>query len=439
MGNDLQSMEDVESDRPARLGIGTLGGFLAGRRNAILTAASCPWAIPLGAFFVLAAGLAREYDGVSLRDEPWHLLIPFGASLAAATLLYGLLFLTSWLRQQHPRGFWRGWFRFLGLFWLTAPMALLYGIPYERFLPELDAVRANLLTLGVVALWRVALMSRIVSVLWQWGPVSSAFVTMVFADGVAVLALSQAQVPVMPMMGGIRYSEAEALLAEVGLAAQAIAWILVLPLLLAYIVVGTLYVSSPVILNKRSTGTGLTPAIVVLAIAACLVWIPGMFRAQREQQLRHRVESMLFKGQIVEALGEMSSHQPEDFPPNWTPPPRVELRTRQEIPLERVFLTLATMQPPAAGWVEREMARKANMVFDPFSLTEFTPGEFENYLAWLRRIPEGPKIAARHLRFSSYSGLGVEESEWLKSALDRLKAMIVERGKDLEDLNSRMQ
>ncbi len=96
------------------MGIGTLGRFLIGDRQAILELAANRWALVVGFLFVLSAGLAREYDGVDLLAEPWHVFIPLPASLLAAFFLFA--WVNGWSRQFPS---------FLGLFWLTAPLAWL--------------------------------------------------------------------------------------------------------------------------------------------------------------------------------------------------------------------------------------------------------------------------------------------------------------------------
>jgi len=67
---------------------------LVGLENAIhalLRSRSTVW---VGLLFVISAGFAREYDGESLLHEPWHLLIPLGASLVSSLLLFSLLTVT---------------------------------------------------------------------------------------------------------------------------------------------------------------------------------------------------------------------------------------------------------------------------------------------------------------------------------------------------------
>jgi hypothetical protein len=106
----------------------------------------------------LPAGLAREYDGVFLPCEPWRLLIPFAVSTAMGTILWSAFLLPRKSGTVGLRSF-------LGVFWMSAPLAWLYGIPYERFLSPLAAFNANLWTLGIVTIWRVAWVTRVVSVL----------------------------------------------------------------------------------------------------------------------------------------------------------------------------------------------------------------------------------------------------------------------------------
>src|SRR5262249_23609362 len=109
----------------------TLPLYLVGNRTAILEVARSPWAVPVGFVFVLSAALAREYDGRDLRHEWGHLLLPFAASLAASFVLYLVFYAVAWWRKAEGRAFLRGYVGFLGLFWMTAPLAWLYGIPWE--------------------------------------------------------------------------------------------------------------------------------------------------------------------------------------------------------------------------------------------------------------------------------------------------------------------
>ncbi len=193
--------------------------YLLGSRQAILEAAASRGLLLVGAMFVLSAGFAREYDGEDLIHEPWHMLRPLGASLITGTTLFLIVHLAALLKRGKgegtPPSFIKSWGLFLGLFWLTAPMAWLYAIPYERFMSPVDAIQVNLWTLAIVAAWRVGLMTRVISVLYGIGYVSSFFLVMLFADVLAFIVVTLIPTPVIDVMGGIRHSERDALIANV--------------------------------------------------------------------------------------------------------------------------------------------------------------------------------------------------------------------------------
>ncbi len=194
------------------LRIRTLFRFLIGGRLAIAEIASDKRAVWIGLLFVISAGLARDYDGAYLLAEPWHVVMPLCASLAASLLLYALLYRTLVRRMANRPRFWSGFRVFVSLFWMTAPLAWLYAIPYERFLGSYEAALANLSTLGVVSIWRVLLITRVVSVLMNVRIWTAFFPVMLFADVVALVGVMASPVPIVRIMGGVRYSPADELL-----------------------------------------------------------------------------------------------------------------------------------------------------------------------------------------------------------------------------------
>lgn len=200
------------------MGIGDWLGVLALRRASIERALSARGLLALGLVFVASAALAREYDAEFIPHNPVVLAVPFLASVTAAFMLFVVLWFAAarkgWPSNRPaplspapdaPRAsFWPMFGRFLGVFWLTAPMAWLYGIPFERMMPELEAASANLWMLAFVATWRMAVMVRVAQVmfgfsLWQ------ALVLVLFFGDVAVLGVVFfAPWPVMEIMGGVR-------------------------------------------------------------------------------------------------------------------------------------------------------------------------------------------------------------------------------------------
>ena len=185
--------------------------YLIGRRDAIEQIARTPRAVWLGLLFVLSAGFAREYDGEYLIAESWHLLVPLVASLGTSIALYILTNLVS-RPLTWPLSYWANYPRFLALYWMTAPLAWLYAIPFERFLSAFDATAVNLSLLAIVSVWRVTLMIRVVSVRWNAESFWSSLVVLLFGDGVALIAIINMPRPVISMMGGVRHTASEALI-----------------------------------------------------------------------------------------------------------------------------------------------------------------------------------------------------------------------------------
>jgi hypothetical protein len=303
--------------------ISTLLKYLIGDRDAILCIARCPKAIWVGLLLVLAAGFAREYDGEDLLHEPWHLLIPLGASLASSAFLYLLVRVVAWAHKAERPGLIRGYFEFLSLYWMTAPLAVLYAVPVERFLTAADSMRANLAFLGLVAVWRVLLMSRIVSVLWTQGFWTGFVLVMVFADTLAATILVVTPLPIVSVMGGIRLSESEAILHNTVWTLRVLSviswpiWAIVAAAIAMRKQPGWQYAIADAERSQVSAG------MWALAIGSLLLWAAVLPVPQSEQRLRRQVELDLRAGRLADALSIMSAHERKDFPPHWDPLPRI--------------------------------------------------------------------------------------------------------------------
>jgi hypothetical protein len=195
--------------------IRTIFLYLIGNRQAILDIAADRRWLGVGALFVLSAGLAREYDQEDLVHEPWYLLIPFGASLVTSLILYWLISSVA-RKQEDARTYWTNYTRFLGLYWMTAPLAWLYAVPYERFFDRQGAIIANLLTLGFVAAWRVGLMCRVVSIFASASLGQAVSIVLLFASGITVTGIGFTHVASMPQaileaMAGVKPPASERL------------------------------------------------------------------------------------------------------------------------------------------------------------------------------------------------------------------------------------
>jgi hypothetical protein len=343
------------------MGIDSLIGYLIGSRSALLTLAEHPRTWLIGLVFVLSAGFAREYDGEDLLHEPWHLLLPLGASLVSSLVLFCVLYVPSRMAGAAVPSFIAAYRAFLGLFWMTAPLAWLYAVPYERFLDPISAAYANVYTLAFVSACRVALMVRVGVVLFGLSPWAAFFRVVAYADSAALVAIHFLPFPIIEVMGGVRVSEADM---PVRSAAQFVAcWggcSLIFWWLLAIVAGNRSTWALPWRQDANPADSDGVAAIRhvahvswplrILAFASLAVWIPILPFTQPEQQIRWRVETAFREGRFRDALNEMSAQERDDFPPQWEPPPRFLKGDRSAMVLD-IWKEILSNEP--APWVRQ--------------------------------------------------------------------------------------
>jgi hypothetical protein len=347
----------------------TLAKYLIGDRKAILRVARSPQTLWVGLMFVVAAGFAREYDGEDLLREPWHLAIPLAASVGSSAILYLLVRLVAYFRGCREPGLVHGYRDFLAHYWMTAPLALLYAIPVERFLSAPASVAANLSFLAIVAAWRVALMARVVSVIYRAPLWESALVVLFFGDTLVAVVLAVTPLPIVGIMGGIRLSEAEQVLHNVGL--MLTFWsVMTWPLwFIGLWIAAELPVLWPRASRRErwqyvpvepSVVRTISQPLLILGVATIAMWAFILPFTQPEQQLRVNAERLLQSGQIREGLELMSAHEPADFPPHWDPPPRLAYRESKP-DIEEVYHHIALLE--VKPWVTQVFTDKLSNSF----------------------------------------------------------------------------
>ncbi len=373
------------------MGVATLLRFLAGDRNAIRRIAGSSGAPWVGLVFVLSAGLAREYDGESLLHEPWHLLIPLAASTALALSLYGLVYIGGVRPGTRRPRFLDGFRQFLALFWMTAPMAWLYAIPYERFLSLDNAIYLNVWTLGLVSVWRVVLIARVLSVFTRRSLIGVSILVLTFAwltMGITVMVIP---LPIIQFMGGIRMDAGERLLAELSFFIVALgifAMIVLLPAMAAVLAFGR--ATWPrIAVSPRSHITG---PLRILAALSILIWVFFLPFTQPQQQRRHRAEKLLAGGHIAEGLAFVASHPQNAFPPHWDPPPRLAYAERLPPLLDVVEII---HRDGIEGWIRRRYIKKFERAYLEMTRGEAT-GDWPRVERLLHDLPEGPSLLDRH-------------------------------------------
>jgi hypothetical protein len=280
--------------------------FLLGESEAIRRLAAWRPTLGVGAVLVLTAAVAREYDREYLVERPELLLLPFAASLGVAALTYGSLRLFA-LRgpPEHARGRFRV---YLGLFWLTAPLAWLYAVPVERFLAPVPAALFNVCLLAAVAIWRVWLIARVSTVLFGAG-FRRALGAILLPSSLLVLVLSFAsQISLVGVMGGISLAPETRILVNAAHVA-----------FLGSIAAG---VASLVLLGaaKAVPTTAVPPAspsrFPVLPLAVLLLLWLGIAAYPQVEVRRHaRVDAFLADERYRETLDLLSASEPRDFAP----------------------------------------------------------------------------------------------------------------------------
>jgi len=308
---------------PSPLSASALPKYLVGSRDVIVQIAESSAALWVGLLFVLSAGFAREYDGVDLLRESWHLALPLVASLGTSFILYLLIFFAARNRGVKELQFWSGYRTLLTFYWWTAPLAWLYAIPVERFMTPGDATVANLWLLAIVSAWRVLLITRAAAVWLNTSYIAMLFIVIFFADTVTVVAAFASPKPIFDVMGGVRLSEADSVVLSVTMSVMffgGVSWFVWL-------------IAAKVVVNRKTPPWRLAATLDVVRRVSTPLWVVAAIFllmgfavlpfGQPAQQRRFIVEKQLYNGELDAAVEYAAEFSRNDFPPVWDPPPRL--------------------------------------------------------------------------------------------------------------------
>ena len=388
---------DTKSSSIEKLTVSGLFRFLLFDAQAIRAVAASNKTFWLGLLFVLAAGFAREYDGEYLLAEPWHLVLPLVASLVGCFAMVVLIFVFLKVQKAEEATFLETLRSFLNVYWMTAPMALLYGIPFERMFDPYGATRANLWLLAFVAAWRVLLMIRCTQVLCGTSPLRSIFPVMFFSVALALLALLLVPGPLFMVMGGVRLSESESLIGDIRLLIGLVGY-LTMPLwVIGYLVILfrrrplQFYRADP---NWKRTNPQVAVSLWQMATVSTLMWIPALMVTQPEQALRYQAESLIKSGDFT-ALKKLTSEMPASrFPPHWDPPPRVGYGKTKPNPLD-VLVGLGTNDNNS--WLvdiyAHKLAFRVGLTQPQLMDSTMSDERVEKLISMLEKLPKGKEVA----------------------------------------------
>lgn len=418
------------------MNLSTLQGFFFGRRDAIERIAACPRAVVVGLLFVLSAGLAREYDAEDLLAEPYHVFLPLAASLATSVGLYLLLSLAA--RCWQNLGHWQlGYLRFLGLYWMTAPLAWLYAIPVERFLSPYDATLANLVLLAVVATWRVVLMVRVVAVLFRGRLLAAATVVLFFADLIVVPATAITSLSLIGLMGGIHLDATQRLVAIASQTTFSVGiWTMPVWFFGSSFVLGRGLLSWP---TPERLGIGVASEVRIVSRG---VWITAGWSivvglallplAQGEQQRQREVGRLFAQGEVRQAVEFMAEYERDDFPPHWVPPPKLNANYGQNVPPSLWDAVVAVHETAPPEWLSSIYREKLDTAIEGSSAWQLgltrESESIDRFFAMLDSLPDQNAFAARHARPLIAVA---RDPDVGRPASDRLRAWLARNGVEI--------
>ena len=315
--------------------LGTLVGFLCGQREAILSVASSRPALWLGLAWVLLAGLFREYDQENLLVEPWHALLPLLVSTALAALVWGGFDFPKVMKFREV----------LTCVWWMSPMAMMYSVPVEYFWSPRDATAWNLSMLGIVSVWRVLLLARVVGVLRGVSSVRMLFPVMWIADTLTLIAMALIPLPLIQFMGGVRLTESEELINVVRgyvILLGGGSWIVWM--------IGSCIPPHGGHLEPRVASDQKLSRVHWVVVGSLLAGMGlALSQTQPAQRRRTRIQHLLRKGSMPEAVHTLATLSPTELPPHWDIPPRVSLGER--IPSPYALIEAVAAEPQCPEWL----------------------------------------------------------------------------------------
>ena len=339
--------------------LSTILRYQFGSRKAIEEVAQSKAAIWVGIILVVITTIPRNYDQTWISEEPFNWIFgPLLFSLFSGTWIYLMAYRpgTRWgIRKLgmkfEPRA--EDWSCFMGLFWMTAPIAWLYAIPVEYWLGAEDAARANITLLSVVSLWRVALMARVLQVLTERSYLKT-LTFVLFAASIEVLfviliaALSgNSPSGIAEGMGGMRNSPAETITSRMlSFIFEKAIWVFLATLLpvLKWAWRGT---ARP--LPKREGSLMDAPRAGLAAIAA--IWIAVALPQQAKVARNAEIDRLVEQEDYVGAVALMSNYSPDQLAPSRQLPPKAyELSIFEELPP-----MLAAMNEQTPAWLQEHL------------------------------------------------------------------------------------
>jgi hypothetical protein len=362
--------------------------YLFGNAGAIREVATNRAALWTGIWLVVLTGIARNYDQNYALETPMWWIGPLVFSFFSGSFLYWIVVLGFARRHLEPTADPQQsqWPTFMALFWMTAPIAWLYAIPVERTFDSYRAAQANLILLAIVSLWRVLLISRVLSVLlevrfgrvlsWVLVGASLEVIIVVFLGGIFSPSFGRR---VMAGMAGMRNAPEENLLSSALTLVWVCSWALLFLVLLLIAVVrfrGTAR-------RLPAAAPGRIPVVSLLVLT--LVWVILAVPAQLEQYRFFVHSHLVSRERYEQALAYVGQYQKSDFPSGRRLEPNpYEYRVWRDLPPTVALLTTNT---PA--WVRDVYLSHAAITFTHHRGQYQSLADVARMFSALEQLPEG--------------------------------------------------
>jgi hypothetical protein len=189
-----------------------------------------------------------------------------------------------------------------------------------------------------------------------------------FGDVLVFVLMQTVDVPLLQIMGGVRLSESERIIADVAISLIALS-VLTAPIWLIGAAVAIFGAGDAwrLAVLPQSMGVGVSRGLKALVVASLAIWGGILPITQPEQQLRTQVDRLFEQKKFDAAIEVMEAAGPDAFPPHWTPPPRM---SRQGIDVPVVVEMLTRLEQPGSPewlrdiyWVELEDALQRRFSF----------------------------------------------------------------------------
>ena len=294
----------------------TILAFQFGNRGAIEKAANSSAAMWTGLILTLTVSIARNYDQTWILDSPmWlfgNVLFSLISSSLIFALIYGIFITKRFPHNNKTPNFAQQYRSFLGLFWMTAPIAWLYAIPVERWFDSYLAAQCNLALLGIVSLWRVLLLARVLSVVTRTRYARTLLWTLLVASTeiVAVMFIglfTNTNRHIMEGMSGMRNSPEESMIMN----ALASVFMVSLGVWLATALVLAAWRNRSDIASFPTVSPSRVHWVPLIFVAVC--WIATAIEPQRRLEHNSNYDHLLRSGKYDEAIAFIRSHQRDDF------------------------------------------------------------------------------------------------------------------------------